>query len=146
MIREQTKTASIEYPLKIFLYVCIICRIEYNLIGFEIMGVQAQDTSPNVGIKNGPSISHRPLMVSLKGKPETRAQFAPLKRWQPKEFVLGENTQSSPIEKVGYFPIIAPQLSLINRFKIRKENLLPTDRNIVSSSNYETCYSISSSN
>ena len=48
-------------------------------MGFEIMGVQAQDTSPNVGIKNGPSTSHRPLMVSFKDRPEMRAQFTPLK-------------------------------------------------------------------
>ena len=75
-------------------------------MGFEIMGAQAQDTSPNVRIKNGPSTSHRPLMVSLKGRPKTRAQFAPLKGWQPKESVLGENTQSPPIGKVGYFSII----------------------------------------
>ena len=106
-----------------------------KLMGFEIIGAQAQDTSPNVGIKNGPSTSKRPLMVSLKGRPETRAKFAPLQSWQPKEFVLGENTQSPPIGKVEYFPIIAPQLSLINRFTIRKENLLSSDRNIISSSN-----------
>ena len=59
-------------------------------MGFEIMGAQAQDTSPNVGIKIGPSTSNRPLMVSLKGRPETRAQFAILKGWQPKESVLRE--------------------------------------------------------
>ena len=104
-------------------------------MGFEIMGAQTQDTSSNVGIKNGSGTSNRPLMVSLKGMPETRAQLAPLKGWQPKESILRENTQSPPIGKVGYFPIIAPQLSLINRFMIRKENLLPSDKNIVSSSN-----------
>ena len=32
----------------------------FNLMGFEIIGVQAQDTSPNVEIKNGPSTSNRP--------------------------------------------------------------------------------------
>ena len=111
-------------------------------MGFEIIGAQAQDTSPNVEIKNGPSTRNRPLMVSLKGRPETRAQFAPLKGWQPKESILGENTQSPPIRKVRYFPIITPQLSLINRFTIRKENLLPSERNIVSSSDKET-YSFS---
>ena len=115
-------------------------------MGFEIMGAQAQDTSPNVGIKNGPGTSNKPLMVSLKGRPETRAQFPPLKDWQPKESVLGENTQSPPIGKVRYFPIITPQLSLINRFTIRKENLLLNEKNIVSSSNKETYYSMSSSN
>ena len=46
---------------------------------FEIIGAQAQDTSPNVGIKNGPSTSNRPLMVSLKDILKTRAQLAPLK-------------------------------------------------------------------
>ena len=92
------------------------------------MGAQAQDTSPNVGIKNGPSTSYRPLLVSLKGRPKTRAQLASLKGWQPKEFVLGENTQTPPIRKVRYFPIITHQLSLINRFTIRKENLLPSGR------------------
>ena len=105
------------------------------LIGFQIKGTQAQDTSPNVKIKNGPRTSSRPLMVSLKGRPKTRAQLAPLKGWQPKEFVLGENTQSPPIRKVRYSPIITPQLSLINWFTIRKENLIPSERNIVSSSN-----------
>ena len=97
------------------------------------MGAQAQDISPNVEIKNGPSTSNRPLMVSLKGKPKTRVQLAPLKGWQPKESVLGENTQSPPISKVRYFPIITPQLSLINRFTKRKENLLSNERNIISS-------------
>ena len=104
-------------------------------MGFEIMGAQAQDTSPNVGIKNGPSTSIRPLMVSVKGRPKTRAQLAPLKGWQPKESILRENTQSPQIRKVRYFTIITPQLSLINWFTIRKENLLPSERNIVSSSN-----------
>ena len=42
-------------------------------MGFEIMGAQAQDTNLNVEIKNGPNTSNRPLMVSLKGKPEMRA-------------------------------------------------------------------------
>ena len=115
-------------------------------MGFEIMGAQATDTSPNLGIKIGPSTSNRPLMVSLKGRPETRAQFAPLKGWQPKESVLGENTQSPPIGKIRYFAIITLQLSLINQFTIGKENLLPSERNIVSSSNKETYYSVSSSN
>ena len=89
------------------------------------MGAQAQDTSPNVEIKIGPNTRNMPLMVSLKGRPKTRAQFVPLKGWQPKESVLGENTQSPPIREVRYFPIITPQLSLINRLTIRKENLLP---------------------
>ena len=56
-------------------------------MGFEIMGVQVQDTSQNVGIKNGPSTSNMPLMVSLKGRSKTRAQLAPLKGWQPKESI-----------------------------------------------------------
>ena len=42
-------------------------------MGFEIIGVQAQDASLNVGIKNGPSTCNRPLIVSLKGRPKTRA-------------------------------------------------------------------------
>ena len=42
-------------------------------MGFEIMGAQAQDTSLNVGIKNGSSTDNRPLMVFLKDRPETRA-------------------------------------------------------------------------
>ena len=46
---------------------------ELNLMGFEIMGAQAQDTSPDVGIKIGPGTSNRPLMASLKGRPKTRA-------------------------------------------------------------------------
>ena len=117
-----------------------------SLMEFEIMDAQAQDTNPNVGIKIRPSTSNKPLMVSLKFRLEIRAQFALLKGWQPKESVLGENTQSLPIGEVRYFPIITPQLSLINRFTIRKENLLHSERNIVSSSNKETCYSVSSSN
>ena len=121
-------------------------RLGGKLMGFEIMGAQAQDTSPNVGIKIGPGTSNRPLMVSLKGKPKTRAQFAPLKGWQPKESALAENTQSPSIGEVRYSPIITPQLSLINWLTIRKENLLPSERNIVSSSNKETYYSVSSSN
>ena len=52
-----------------------------SMMGFEKIGAQAQDTSPNVGIKNGPSTSNRPLMVSLKGMPKTRAQLTPLKDW-----------------------------------------------------------------
>ena len=115
-------------------------------MGFEIMGAQAQDTSPNAEIKNGLGISNEPLMVSLKGRPKMRAHFAPLKGWQPKDSVLGENTQSPPNGKVRYFPIITRQLSLINRFTIRKENLLPNEKNIVSSSNKETYYLVSSSN
>ena len=47
----------------------------------DIIGVQAQDTSPNVEIKKGPSTSSRPLIVSLKGRPKMRAQLAPLKDW-----------------------------------------------------------------
>ena len=97
-------------------------------------------------IKNGSSTSNRPLMTSPKYRSKTRAQFTPLKGWQPKESILRENTQSPPIGKVRYFPIIAHQLSLINRFTIRKENLLPSGRYIVSSSNKETYYSVSSSN
>ena len=89
-------------------------------MGFEIIGAQAQDTSLNFGIKNGPNTSNRPLIVSLKGRLETRAQLALLKGWQTKESILGENAQSPPIEKVRYFPIISHQLSLINRFTIRK--------------------------
>ena len=76
-------------------------------MGFEIIGAQTQDTSSNVKIKNGSSTSNRPLVVSLKGSPKMRAQLAPLKGWQPKESVLGGNTQSPPIRKVRYFPIIA---------------------------------------
>ena len=115
-------------------------------MGFEIMGAQAQDTSPNDGIKNGPSTGNMPLMVSLKGRPKTRAQLTPLKGWQPKESVLGENTQSPLIRKARYSPIIAHKLSPINRFTIRKENLLHSGRNIVSSSNKETYFLVSSSN
>ena len=62
------------------------------MMDFEIIGAQAQDISPNVGIKNGSGTSNKPLMVSLKGMPKTRAQLAPLKGWQLKESVLGENT------------------------------------------------------
>ena len=51
-----------------------------ELMGFEIMGSQAQDTSPNVGIKNELSTSNRLLKVSLKGRPKTRAQLVPFKR------------------------------------------------------------------
>ena len=80
-------------------------------MGFEIIGAQAQDTSPNVGIKNGPSTSNRPFKVSLKGRLKTRAQLTPLKGWQPKESVLGENILYPPIRKVRYFPIITHQLS-----------------------------------
>ena len=50
-------------------------------MGFEIIGTQAQDTNPNVGIKNEPSTSNRPLMVSLKGRPKTRVKLVPLKDW-----------------------------------------------------------------
>ena len=50
-------------------------------MGFEIIGAQAQDTRPNVGSKNGPSTRNRPLVVSLKGRPKTRAQLAPIKGW-----------------------------------------------------------------
>ena len=99
------------------------------------MGAQTQDTRPNVGIKIGPSTSNRPLMVSLKGRPKTRAQFAPLKGWQPKESVLGENIKSPPIGEVRYSPIITPQLSFINWLTIRKKYLLPNKINIVSSFN-----------
>ena len=112
-------------------------------MGFEIIGAQAQDISPNVGIKNGSITSNRPLMVSLKGRPKTRAQLAPLKGWQPKESVLRKSTRSPSIRKVRYFPIIAHQLSFINQFTIRKENLLPSGRKIVSPSNKETYYSVS---
>ena len=50
-------------------------------MGFEIIGAQAQDASPNIGIKNGPGTSNRPLMVSPKCRPKTRAQLTPLKDW-----------------------------------------------------------------
>ena len=103
-------------------------------------------TQAQNGIKNGSSSSNRPLMKSPKYRPKTRAQFTLLKGWQPKESILGENTQSPLIGKVKYFSIISHQLSLINRFTIRKENLLPSGRNIISSSNKETYYSVSSSN
>ena len=103
-------------------------------------------TQAQNGIKNEPSTSNRPLMTSPKYSSKTRAQFTHLKGWQPKESILGENTQSPPIGKVRYFPIIAHQLSLINRFTIRKENLLPSGGNIVSSSNKKTYYPVSSSN
>ena len=53
-------------------------------MGFEIMGAQAQDTKSNVGIKNGPGTSNKPLMVSLKGRPKTRAQLTPLKAGSPR--------------------------------------------------------------
>ena len=46
-------------------------------MGFEIIGAQAQDASPNVGIKNGPSTSNRPLMVSLNADPK-RGPNSPL--------------------------------------------------------------------
>ena len=69
-------------------------------MGFEIIGMQAQDVSPNVEIKNGPSTSNRPLMVSPKYRQKTRAQLTPLKDWYPNESVLEENTQSPPIRKV----------------------------------------------
>ena len=52
-----------------------------QLMRFEIIGVWAQDASLNIGIKNRPSTRNRPLMVSPKCKPETRAQLAPLKDW-----------------------------------------------------------------
>ena len=119
-------------------------------MGFKIIDAQAQNTSLNARLKKGlrsrPSTSAGPLITSPKYRPKTRVQFTPLKGWQPKESILGENTQSSPIGKVRYFPIIAHQLSLINRFTIKKENILPSGRNIVSSSNKETYYSVSSSN
>ena len=70
-------------------------------MGFEIIGAQTQDTSPNVRIKNGSSTSNRPLVVSLKGSPKMRAQLAPLKGWQPKESVLGGSTQSPPYTDFG---------------------------------------------
>ena len=73
-------------------------------------------TQAQNGIKNEFSTSNRPLMTSPKYRPKTRAQLTPLKGWQPKESILGENTQSLPIGKVRYFSIIAHQLSLINRF------------------------------
>ena len=57
------------------------CNKSIYLMGFEIIGVQAQDASPNVEIKNGPSTSNRPLMVSLKCRPKTRVQLAHLKDW-----------------------------------------------------------------
>ena len=41
-----------------------------DLMRFEIIGAQAQDASLNFGIKNGPSISNRPLMVSLNASPK----------------------------------------------------------------------------
>ena len=59
--------------------ICPMNIVIMLVMGFEIIGAQAQDTSPNVGIKNGHSTSNRPLVVSLKGKPKTRAQLAPLK-------------------------------------------------------------------
>ena len=50
-------------------------------MGFEIIGAQAQDASPNVGGKNGLSTRNRPLMVSPKCWPKTKAQLSPLKDW-----------------------------------------------------------------
>ena len=52
-----------------------------QLMGFEIIGVQTQDASPNIRIKNGPSASNRPLTVFPKCRPEMKAQLAPLKDW-----------------------------------------------------------------
>ena len=40
-----------------------------QLIGSKIMGMQAQDISPNVGIKNKLSTSNKPLMVPLVSRP-----------------------------------------------------------------------------
>ena len=68
----EAKAASDLLRVSIYIYIL-------KVMGFEIIGAQAQDTSPNIGIKNGSSTSNRPLMVSLKGKPKTRAQFTPLK-------------------------------------------------------------------
>ena len=49
-------------------------------MGFEIIGAQAQDTSPNIGIKNGPSTSNRPLMVSPKMQAQNEDPTRPFKR------------------------------------------------------------------
>ena len=123
------------------------------MIGFKIIGAQAKNTSSNVRLKrrlrSKPSISARPLIISPKHRHKTRAQFTHSKGWlynQPKESVLKENIQFPPIREVGYFLIIVHQLSLINRLTIRKENLSPNGRNIVSSSNNERYHSVSSFN
>ena len=56
-----------------------------------------------------------------------------------------ENSEASAKESRDFL-IIDPQLSLVNQFTIRKENLSPNGRNIVSSSNKERYYFVSSSN
>ena len=109
-------------------------RLGGQLIGFKIMGAQAKNTSPNAQLKNGlrsrPSISHGPSKTSPKYRPKIRVN-SPLQKTgnEIKGFVY------PPIRKVGYFLIITRQLSLINRFTIRKENLSPNGRNIVTPSN-----------
>ena len=74
------------------------------MMGFKIIGVQAQNTSPNARLKKGlrsrPSTSVRPLMTSPKYRPKKRAQFNLQKAGNViKEFVLKENTQFPPIRK-----------------------------------------------
>ena len=53
--------------------------LNLKFMGFEIIDAQAQDTSPTIRIKNGPSTSNRPLMISPKYRPKMRAQLVPLK-------------------------------------------------------------------
>ena len=109
-------------------------------MGFKIIGPQAQNRSPNARIKKGlrswPSTSVGPLMTSPKYRPK-KGPNSPLQKDGNviKEFILKENTQSPPIRKTKYFLIIAHQLSLINRFTIKKENLSSNGRIIISSSN-----------
>ena len=54
-----------------------------QLMGFEIIGAQAQDVNPRIRSKNGPSTNNRPLMVSTKCRPKTRAQLSPLNTGSP---------------------------------------------------------------
>ena len=81
-------------------------------MGFEIMGAQVKDTSPNVGIKKGPSTSNRLLMVSLKGRPKTRAQLAPFKRLAAQGIhIRGKHPVSTNQESKifpNYFPSVIP--------------------------------------
>ena len=74
------------------------------VMGFKIIGVHAQNTSPNARLKKGlrsrPSTSVGPLETSpnigLKHGPNSPIQKAGN---VIKEFVLKENTQSPPIRK-----------------------------------------------
>ena len=56
-----------------------------SVMGFKIIGAQAQNTSLNARLKKGlrsrPSTSVGPLMTSPKYRPKARAQFTPSKGW-----------------------------------------------------------------